>query len=123
MSADPPRQQVYAEDKLAGLLFWTEGKPCVFRADCGFDFNHPLDPANESYVAIDPETNAVLGIQCPDRFLGDVTPPLYRVFLLRPLLPPFNITMADTEHLTVDEMKAKSREFLEIIAEICRRAF
>lgn len=115
MSADRSRQQVYAEDKLAGLVFWTEGKPCVFRADCGYDFNHPLDPANESYVAIDPETNLVLGIQSPDRFVGDVPPRLYRVFLLRPLLPPFNITMADTEHLTVDEMKAMIRDTFEMM--------
>ncbi len=85
MTHTRPHQRVYAEDRLAGLYFATEGRPCLFRADCGFEFNHPLDPT-QSYVATDPETDEPVGIYSPTEFTGDAPPPLFHVFLLRPLL-------------------------------------
>ena len=81
----PQGQRLYAEDRLAGLYFETERRPCLFRADCGFAFNHPLDPS-DSYIVVDPETNEPVGIHSPTEFTGSTPPPLYRVFLLRPLL-------------------------------------
>lgn len=85
MTRKQQHQQVYAQDKLAGLFFATEGRQCPFRADCGFVFDYPLNP-KQSYMAIDPETNEPVGIYSPYGFTGDGQPPLYRVLLLRPLI-------------------------------------
>lgn len=78
----------WAQDKLAGLGFEAAEGWCLFRADCeGFEFNHPLDPAN-SYAVIDVETNVVIGIYSPGGFTGPMGEEFhpYKVYLLRPML-------------------------------------
>lgn len=77
-------QDVFAADKLVGLIFMADDQWCYFRADCGFDFNWPHDPTS-SYALIDPETEEFIGIRSPNGFTGFEVPPLFRVFLLRPL--------------------------------------
>jgi hypothetical protein len=86
MPTPPSRQQdLYATDKLAGLIFLAGDRWCYFRADCHFEYNWPLD-LKQAYALIDPETDQCIGIRSPTEFTGFDVPPSYRVFLLRPLM-------------------------------------
>jgi hypothetical protein len=87
MTPAPPHHQedLYATDKLAGLIFLAGDRWCYFRADCRFEYNSPLD-LTRTYALIDPETEQCIGIRSPTEFTGLEVPQSYRVFLLRPLL-------------------------------------
>jgi hypothetical protein len=78
-----PQQQPYLTDRLAGLAFSTARRWCYFRADCGFEFNHPLDEM-ATYAALHPDTEEFVGFLTPHGFVGP-TPTLFQVYLLRPL--------------------------------------
>lgn len=80
MTNRDPRSEPASLKHLAGLIFWWEQGWCLFRADCGYEFDIPLSDSN-SYVLIDPLTQERVGIYSPTHFVGlDIVP--YRVFLL-----------------------------------------
>jgi hypothetical protein len=90
------QQNVYAEDLLAGLCFFSESHHHWFRidgaytgmADKRFDFNHALDP-KQSYALIDPETGHCVGIDNVSSGTTTLDPfslQDFRLYLLRPLL-------------------------------------
>ena len=79
------RHDLYSPDKIAGLVFATEDGWCRFRADCGQEFNHPLS-SRHAYAVVDIETDEFVGIQGLGSFSADEMVPLYRVYLLRPLI-------------------------------------
>jgi hypothetical protein len=71
-------------DRLAGLVFATEGRWCRFRTAFGQPFNYPLNDA-EAYAVIDIETGTFLGVHSTIEFTGPTSVPIYRVYMLRPL--------------------------------------
>ena len=74
----------YEADRLAGFAFMTDQSWCYFRAECGFEFNHPLS-REDTYAVIDPETGEFIGVRSPTGFIGPTIPPVFRVLLLRPI--------------------------------------
>jgi hypothetical protein len=82
---DSRQQDLYANDKLAGLIFLAGDRWCYFRTDRRFEFNWPLD-LQRAYALIDPETEQCIGIRSSTEFTGFDVPASYRVFLLRPLV-------------------------------------
>ena len=87
MHRQPKSQTIFAEDRLAGLIFATQRRWCFFRPDNDlFIFNHPLDVERQQAL-VDPETDQMVGVHSRDGFSCVKNfPPLYRVFLLRPLI-------------------------------------
>lgn len=90
MTQRKPRRRLYAEDKLASLVFEDGNGWHYFRVEgAGFDFNWPFDEKLD-YVVIDPENDECIGIRSWHTFLIGPTPPdtpvPFRVYLLRPLL-------------------------------------
>lgn len=85
MHATKARQPAFAKDKCAGLVFLTDGDWCRFRADCGLDFNWPLDKTLP-YAVIDLETDTCIGFLDSQEFIGLEEPPMFRVFALHPLI-------------------------------------
>ena len=110
-TAGPTPNNFYAEDKLAGLYFLTFGRVCRFRAECGFEFNHPLE-ATASYALIDPQTGDCVGIAHRGAVIhpGQEGPTPFRVYLLRPQLP--NPAL---ERLSVDELQKIIAEHIHLL--------
>ena len=93
------QDNLHAEDKLAGLYFSALDRGCCFRAECGVEFNHPLDP-RAFYALIDPETNECVGLYDGETVIhpGQPPPPRFRVYFLRPLLEDRSF-----DHLSEDD--------------------
>lgn len=81
MSAHP---SAFDKERVVGLIFATDDGWCLFQAACGIEFIGSVD-STAKYAVVDPESDALVGFYLPHTFVGPAVP-LYRVYLLRPMI-------------------------------------